>query len=129
MRRLEKKIGGKFNLLEPIKALGSIKGQAVKGVIMRRKRTHEELILEEIRLQNKQKEKEELRRKRFCIVAMARKRKRLTQKEVAEMLGLSYSTITRFETAKVKTINRDKDKLIKLAEILDININDLQEII
>lgn len=96
---------------------------------MRRKRTHEELILEEIRLQNKQKEKEELRRKRFCIVAMARKRKRLMQKEVAEMLGVSYSTITRFETAKVKTINRDKDKLIKLAEILDININDLQEII
>lgn len=37
---------------------------------MRRERTHEELILEEIRLQNKQKEKEELRRKRFCIVAM-----------------------------------------------------------
>ena len=96
---------------------------------MRRKRTHEELILEEIRLQNKQKEKEELRRKRFCIVAMARKRKRLKQKEVAEMLGVSYSTITRLETAKVKTINRDKDKLIKLAEILDININDLQEII
>ena len=96
---------------------------------MRRKRTHEELILEEIRLQNKQKEKEELRRKIFCIVAMARKRKRLTQKEVAEMLGVSYSTIARFETAKVKTINRDKDKLIKLAEILDININDLQEII
>ena len=53
---------------------------------------------------------------------LARIKKNLTQKQLAELVGVSSSTINRIETGKqILKI----DMLNKLAEILEIPVNDL----
>ena len=53
---------------------------------------------------------------------LARIKKNLTQKQLAELVGLSSSTINRIETGKqILKI----DMLNKLAEILEIPVNEL----
>ena len=55
---------------------------------------------------------------------LARIKKELTQKELAELVGVSVATINRIETGKqVLKI----DMLNKLAEVLEIPVNDLLE--
>ena len=55
---------------------------------------------------------------------IARVTKGLTQKELAELVGVSSSTINRIETGRqvIKV-----DMLNKLANVLDISVNELLE--
>ena len=53
---------------------------------------------------------------------LARIKKNLTQKQLAELVGVSSSTINRIETGKQKL---KIDMLNKLAEILEIPVNEL----
>ena len=53
---------------------------------------------------------------------LARIKKNLTQKQLAELVGVSSSTINRIETGKQIT---KVDMLLKLAEILEVSAEEL----
>ena len=53
---------------------------------------------------------------------VARVKKNLTQKQLAELVGVSSSTINRIETGKQIT---KVDMLLKLAEILEVSAEEL----
>ena len=55
---------------------------------------------------------------------LARIKKRLTQKQLGDLVGVSSSTINRIETGRqvIKV-----DMLNKLANVLDISVNELLE--
>ena len=53
---------------------------------------------------------------------LARIKKNLTQKQLAELVGVSSSTINRIETGKQIT---KVDMLLKLAEILELSAEEL----
>ncbi len=55
---------------------------------------------------------------------LARIKKNLTQKQLAELVGVSSSTINRIETGKQVL---KLDMLSKLAEVLEIQVNELLE--
>lgn len=62
---------------------------------------------------------------RMFSLKLARIRKKLTQKELAELIGVSPSTINRIETGKqILKI----DMLNKLADVLEIPVNELLEV-
>ena len=56
---------------------------------------------------------------------VARVKKNLTQKQLAELVGVSSSTINRIETGKQVL---KLDMLSKLAEVLEIQVNELLEV-
>ncbi|CED92957.1 Helix-turn-helix [Romboutsia ilealis] len=56
---------------------------------------------------------------------LARIKKNLTQKQLAELVGVSSSTINRIETGKQVL---KLDMLSKLAEVLEIQVNELLEV-
>ena len=50
----------------------------------------------------------------------ARKLKRLTQKDVAELVGIDRTTYNRYENGMTQP---DNDKLLKLATVLDVSVD------
>lgn len=53
-------------------------------------------------------------------IKIARIRKRLTQKDIAELMDVNINTVSRWETgAKLIPV----DKLIKLADILEVSLD------
>ena len=61
---------------------------------------------------------------RMFSLKLARIKKNLTQKQLAELVGVSSSTINRIETGKQVL---KLDMLSKLAEVLEIQVNELLE--
>ena len=62
---------------------------------------------------------------RLINLKVARKKKGLTQKKLAELVGVSVATINRIETGKqILKI----DMLNKLANVLEIPVNELLEV-
>ena len=60
--------------------------------------------------------------KYFGSLSEFRKKKNLTQEQLAEMLGVNRTTVTLWE----RGVNKPKIEMIeKLTEILDCSINDL----
>ncbi len=55
---------------------------------------------------------------------MARKNKRMSQEEVANMLNTKQTIYSRYETGKLEL---DYDKIIKICKILEITPNDIFE--
>lgn len=53
---------------------------------------------------------------------MARKNKRMSQEEVANMLNTKQTIYSRYETGKLEL---DYDKIIKICKILEITPNDI----
>ena len=65
------------------------------------------------------------------VISSARKKAKLTQKELADKMGVSQGTIGQYETKKgeigkdgkeKKTANPSLDKIPDMAEILDLDI-------
>ena len=58
---------------------------------------------------------------------LARIKKRLSQKQLADILGMSPSTICRLETGKKRISELKVSTLNNIAEVLEIPANDLLE--
>lgn len=58
---------------------------------------------------------------------ISRIKKGLTQKQLADILGMSPSTICRLETGKKKISELKLYKLDEIAKVLEITVNDLLE--
>ena len=58
---------------------------------------------------------------------ISRIKKGLSQKQLAEILGMSPSTICRIETGKVKILDLKVSTLKNISETLEIPVNELLE--
>ena len=62
----------------------------------------------------------------ICL-KLSRVKKGLSQKQLAEILGMSPSTICRIETGKVKILDLKVSTLKNISETLEIPVNELLE--
>lgn len=63
----------------------------------------------------------------MSIIRIKRKEKGLTQKQLAEMLGMPYQSLQRYENGVNSVKNMTLEKAVALAKVLEITPEELLE--